>query len=135
MKQSKRTQHLITLLQTRSFSSHEDLLAALEKRGVPSTQATLSRDLNRLSCQKVHGVYQLSKPTSQVQIQAAGPNLLVVKTRPGHASAVAAQIDANTLEGLVGTIAGDDSIFIATHDAKAQNQIHRALLEIFGEVV
>lgn len=129
MRQSERLSRLLELLKTRRFSSHQALLAALETQGVLSTQASLSRDLHRLGVQKVHGVYQLEAPGAEILIEPAGPHLLVLKTTPGAASAMAAEIDRLSLEGLVGTVAGDDTIFIATKDLKAQNQIHRALLE------
>lgn len=129
MKQSERIQKLITLLKNSRWDSHEALLGALEKLGISSTQATLSRDLNRLGVQKVHGIYQLPGIDSSIEILPAGANLLVVKTLPGRASAIAAEVDAMMLPGLVGTIAGDDTIFIATTDLKSQNQIQKGLLE------
>lgn len=129
MKQTERIHYLISLLKTKRFDSHEVLLEALKKAGVESTQATLSRDLNRLGVSKIHGTYQLPGTNSSVQITPAGPHLLVIKTLPGRASALAAEIDALVLEGLAGTLAGDDTIFIATLDLKAQNHIQKALLE------
>ena len=132
MKQTERTHHLIMLLKTRRFESHEALLEALEQAGVDSTQATLSRDLNRLGVKKAHGLYQLPGSNPSLQIIPAGPNLLVLKTLPGRASAIAAEIDAANLDGLAGTVAGDDTIFIAIRDLKAQNHIQKQLLEKFG---
>lgn len=131
MKQTERIYHLISLLKTHRFESHEVLLEALEKIGVHSNQATLSRDLNRLGVSKVQGVYQLPGAHNSVQIIPAGPNLLVLKTLPGRASALAAEIDAAGLEGLAGTVAGDDTIFLATLNLKTQNYIQKSLLERF----
>ncbi len=131
MKQAERIHHLISLLKTQPFESHEALLEALEQRGVENTQATLSRDLNRLGVKKAHGVYQLPGTHAAIRIVPAGPNLLVIKTLPGRASAIAAEIDALDLDGLVGTVAGDDTVLIAIRDLKAQNQIQKALLEKF----
>ncbi|MES2503880.1 MAG: arginine repressor [Myxococcota bacterium] len=129
MKQSKRVSHLIKLLESREFESHEELLETLSAQGVPSTQATLSRDLNRLGIQKVHGMYTL-RGHSKIRIDAAGPNLLVVKTTGGGASALAAEIDGWDIAGLIGTVAGDDTIFIASKDVKSQLLIHKTLLEM-----
>ncbi len=129
MKQSERIRQLIELLKSKQFSSHVELLKALSKRGSPSTQATLSRDLVRLGVHKVHGIYTLGTSNHAPQITAAGPNLLVVKTSPGAASALAAKIDSAELSGLIGTVAGDDTIFVACADARSQNLIHKALLE------
>lgn len=132
MKQTERIHHLISLLKTQRFESHETLLEALWHLHIDSTQATLSRDLNRLGVKKVHGVYQLPGSHSTIQIIPAGPHLLVVKTLPGRASATAIEIDALNLEGLVGTVAGDDTVFIAVSDLKTQNQIQKTLLEQFA---
>ncbi|MBH1988882.1 MAG: hypothetical protein I8H75_00815 [Myxococcaceae bacterium] len=129
MRQDLRIQHLLELLKSSAFSSHEEILFALQQRGVQATQATLSRDLMRLGIRKMHGAYRLPAHASAIQIKSAGSNLLVVQTPPGHAPAFAARIDAWALEGLVGTLAGDDAIFIACSDARTQNQIHKALLE------
>lgn len=132
MRQTERIHHLITLLKTKRFESHEGLLEALEGAGVDSTQATLSRDLNRLGVKKVHGVYRLPGSSASLQITPAGPNLLVLKTLPGRASALAAEIDGSMLDGMVGTVAGDDTIFVATRDLKTQNHIQKQLLEKFA---
>ena len=132
MKQPERIQHLISLLKTRRFESHEAILGALQERGSSNTQATLSRDLNRLGVQKIKGVYSLPNQNSSIQITPAGPNLMIVKTAPGHAMALAAEIDAAAFEGLAGTVAGDDAIFVATRDLSAQNHIQKALLEKFA---
>ncbi len=129
MKQPERIRQLIDLLKSKQFSSHEELLKALGKRGSPSTQATLSRDLIRLGVHKVHGIYTLGRSSNEFQITPAGPNLLVLRTTPGAASALAAKIDTMELSGLIGTVAGDDTIFVACSDAKSQNLIHKALLE------
>lgn len=131
MRQTERIHHLISILRTKRFESHEALLEALQKTGFDSTQATLSRDLNRLGVKKVHGVYQLPGFNSSIQITAAGPHLLVLKTLPGRASVMAAEIDALSLSGLVGTLAGDDTVFLAVSDLKAQNYILKTLLEQF----
>ena len=132
MRQTERIHHLITLLRTKRFESHELLLEALEKMGIESTQATLSRDLNRLGVKKIHGAYQLPGLNSAIQITAAGPHILVLKTLPGRASVMAAEIDALSIEGIAGTIAGDDTVFIAVSDLKSQNFIQKALLEKFA---
>jgi len=123
---------LITLLRTKHFESHELLLEALEKMGIESTQATLSRDLNRLGIKKVHGTYQLPGLNSTIQITPAGPHMLVLKALPGRASVIAAEIDALNLEGIAGTIAGDDTVFVAVSGLKSQNFIQKALLEKFA---
>lgn len=132
MKQAERIHHLILLLKTRRFESHEALLDALEHKSIDSTQATLSRDLNRLGVKKVHGVYRLPGLNASVQIIPAGPNLLIIKTLPGRASAIAAEIDVLDLDGLLGSVAGDDTVFIAIKDLKAQNHIQKQLLEKFS---
>ena len=97
------------------------------------------RDLEELGIAKEHGVY---RPPSQVPPRTAfgwvsflpaGDNLIVAKCGSGLASALAVRLDATGLEGIVGTIAGDDTVFIAITDQKTQKGVIRRLKEEFSE--
>src|SRR3989338_5374110 len=113
MKQSERISKLIGVLQKGNFESQEALL-----KHVDCTQATLSRDLNRLGVRKVHGVYSLPEDKQMgLRIRTAGPHMLVIKTGPGGAMSLAFQIDQQNWEGLAGTLAGDDVVFVALADS------------------
>ena len=116
------------IIQTRFVGTQEDLRQALRARGHSVTQATLSRDLVRLQARRTSlpeggGVYELhegqddskelSRVASMVRRVDHNDTLVVAITEPGAASAVAVALDQGQLSGLLGTIAGDDTVFIA----------------------
>ena len=103
------------LLADERISDQSELLAALAARGHVLTQSTLSRRLKALGYQKQDGRY--TQPgVSGFRLQSVtlvAPNLLVLRTAPGFAGALAVRLDANPLPGQAGTIAGDDTVFVA----------------------
>ena len=86
-------------------------------QGHDLTQSTLSRRLKRLGVQKVQGRYRrVEAPVAalpEVTLAVAPPNLLVLRTAPGFAQALALSLDAHPVAGLLGTLAGDDTVFVA----------------------
>jgi transcriptional regulator of arginine metabolism len=142
---SHRRRELLRLLHEGRISSQKELVDALHELGHQVTQATVSRDLQAVGATKVRVngsfVYRLADdvPRSSsadlmtrnvarilddfaVSIRAAG-SLVVVTTAPGHASAVARAIDLAGLTDVSGTIAGDDTIFVATADTGAAAEL------------
>lgn len=103
------------LLADERISDQSELLAALAARGHVLTQSTLSRRLKALGYQKQDGRYaQPAVPGFKlVSVTLVAPNLLVLRTAPGFAGALAVRLDANPLPGQAGTIAGDDTVFVA----------------------
>jgi len=134
--------------------SQEQLVDLLAEQGVDATQATISRDLHDLGVMKGPDGYALPaaattivatpRRSAQALRQAIEAHLLdatpagtltVVRTAPGHAQALAAAIDAGHGEGLpevIGTIAGDDCIFLATPSTEAAHEVARRLRSISG---
>ncbi len=106
---------LKTLLANELIADQSELLAALAARGHVLTQSTLSRKLKGLGYHKQDGRYtQPSVPGFRlVSVTLVAPNLLVLRTAPGFAGALAVRLDANPLPGQAGTIAGDDTVFVA----------------------
>jgi len=106
--------------------------------GIVATQASVSRDLDEMGVVKVHGVY--SVPTNgrrgsefgPISLQTVGNNLIVAKTQSGLASAVTVRIDSAAIPGVVGTIAGDDTIFIAVRDQKTQRAALEQITGVFN---
>ncbi|PSO48370.1 MAG: arginine repressor [Actinobacteria bacterium QS_5_72_10] len=106
------------------LTSQSDIVAALARRGVTATQATVSRDLDELGIAKVRGAdgelsYQLPEPGGLGQLLrqfvssvAASGNLAVVRTPPGAAGTVASAIDAAELAEVLGTVQGDDTLLV-----------------------
>lgn len=129
MKQ-QRQKAILNIISANAVETQEDLLSLLEKQGFMTTQATVSRDIRELGLDKVpysgnrkkyvakikgnHAVdsYMQVLSTSIVSMECA-ENIIVVKTVPGMAMAAGAAIDALRLDGVVGCIAGDDTIFVA----------------------
>lgn len=116
------------------IGSQEELVARLDLAGIAATQATVSRDLDELGAVRVrregsllyrlpdtveggHAAAKLDRLLAEwvTDIVTAGP-LLVLKTPPGSANLVANALDGAELEEIAGTIAGDDTIFVALHD-------------------
>ena len=111
------------------------LVRALEDLGFGATQSSVSRDLRELGAIKTAAGYEL--PTEQEgdddqvlavasllrSVQPAGSNLLVIHTGVGAAQRVAVALDRSGWPGMVGTIAGDDTIFVATESAHAQKNL------------
>ena len=108
---------ILQLLDRTPVADQGELLASLAAQGHDLTQSTLSRRLKRLGVQKVQGRYRrVEAPAGalpEVTLAVAPPNLLVLRTAPGFAQALALSLDAHPVAGLLGTLAGDDTVFVA----------------------
>jgi transcriptional regulator of arginine metabolism len=111
---------LVKLVKAKDYAEQADLQKALKSNGVDMPQATLSRRLKKLNIAKVNGIYQVVKQNTLnpiVKITEVAPNLLVINTLPGHANSIATIVDEefvnDQLHGVSGSIAGDDTIFVA----------------------
>ena len=126
------TTTLRDLIADDAYRTQGSLVAALAERGHVVNQATVSRALRRLGVQKVGGVYQLGRravaPVHSFEATAGGC-LVVVKTDAAFASVLAQRVDLARLEGVFGTIAGDDTVFVATAGADSLPAL-RSLLGI-----
>jgi len=127
---------IITRFRIRNQS---DLAKRLEKSGYGVTQSSISRDLRELGVLKVDGRYHLPEEAEQTaagkltdvapflrSVSPAGPNITVVHTLPGGAQSVGLAVDMAGWAEVVGTVAGHDTLFIATRSSREQRQvIHR----------
>ena len=117
----------------------------LHREGFDATQSSVSRDLRELGVLKGADRYLLPAvedaltPSHFEDVQtfvkgyrAAGPNLTVLRTTTGTAQSVAIALDKARWPEIAGTIAGDDTIFIATASARTQRRLHAHLHSIFG---
>ena len=138
MNKHERQQKILGLIRAKPISTQEDLRSLLMNAGLTATQSSVSRDLEELGVVKHHGHYTLP-PTNGtrlrglVSLDQAGDSLVVVRTIPGLASAVAVEIDAAAFPEVVGTIAGEDTIFIAVRDEKAQRTTIKKIWKLFGK--
>jgi transcriptional regulator of arginine metabolism len=136
MNKRERQQRILSLIQAKPIGTQEDLRELLETSGVAATQSSVSRDLEELGIVKQHGHYTLPKANGSaarglLSLDQAGDSLVIARTLPGLASAVAVEIDAAAIPEIVGTIAGEDTIFIAVSDAKAKKAIIKRVWELF----
>ena len=135
MKKQERHQLIRNLVETRNIETQEDLANALRESGIRVTQATVSRDIKELMLVKVsdmRGGYRYAFPKERNYLMSseqlerlvrnsvisvrAGGNLVVLHTLPGTAQGVAYAIDSMKWVGVMGTVAGDDTIFVAVED-------------------
>ena len=138
MNKQERQQKILSLIQSRPIGTQEDLRVLLERAGMTATQSSVSRDLEELGIVKQHGHYTLPRANGAsarglLSLEQAGDSLVIVRTLPGLASAVAVEIDAAAMPEVVGTIAGEDTIFIAVRDAKAQRATIKQVWELFDD--
>jgi len=122
--------------------TQEELADALSADGWQVTQSSVSRDIAALHLAKVDGIYRRARNVAgrdpdEVRIaegvltaEAAGEALVVVHTPPGEANRVGVALDRLAWPEIVGTIAGDDTIFLAVKDSLAQRQVVRKLRTI-----
>ena len=137
MLKRERQKKILNLIRARPIGTQEALRSQLERAGVPATQSSVSRDLDELGVVKHHGFYALPHANGDaarglVSLNVAGDVLVIAKCLPGRASAVAVEIDDAAMSEIVGTLAGEDTIFIATHDAKSQRAAMKRIWEMFG---
>jgi transcriptional regulator of arginine metabolism len=134
----KRHLKILELISTRAVRTQEELAEALAGEGWDVTQSSVSRDIAALRLVKVDGAYRRAPRGSAVAdpderriaegvltVEPAGDALIVVHTPPGEANRVAVALDRLAWAEVVGTIAGDDTIFLAVKDGAAQRRVVR----------
>jgi transcriptional regulator of arginine metabolism len=140
------------IISSQEIRLQEELMQKLQDEGFSVTQATLSRDLKQLKVAKaanLEGNYVYVLPNDVMyrrqtrqrvsdMLNASGflsvdvaANIAVIHTRPGYASGMAYDIDNKKPEGVLGTIAGDDTIMMVTSNRLTKNQVMEILEEVF----
>lgn len=145
-----KSQHLEKLLKeiinNNRLAEQKDIQKKLEENNVYLPQSTLSRWLKKLNIAKINNTYKvinyatLSDNKLIKSIKAAPPNLLVLHTSPGHAGMISHHIDSyisveNPDFGIIGTIAGDDTILIVIELTKDLDQVKSRLLNSIGSKI
>jgi len=140
----KRHLKILELISTRPIRTQEELAESLAAEGWPVTQSSVSRDITSLRLVKVDGAYRrqarvMTRPAHPdeqriadgvLTADAAGDALLVLHTPAGEANRVAVALDRLAWSDVVGTIAGDDTIFLAMKNAGAQRRVLRRLRQL-----
>jgi transcriptional regulator of arginine metabolism len=133
----KRHLKILELISTRSVRTQEELADALVADGWQVTQSSVSRDIASLRLVKVDGAYRKAPVSSSrardpdeqriaegvLTAEPAGDAMVVVHTPPGEANRVGIALDRLAWSEIVGTIAGDDTIFLAVKNSQAQRQV------------
>ena len=146
MSRTRRLTVLARLLSERRYASQDALGRAMAKEGLAVTQATLSRDLRSLGVGKRPGAdgraaYELPTPaveafdrarqrldlTAFVNAVEVAQNLVLVRTPPGHANGVGRAIDLTGFAGMLGSIAGDDTLLVIMKDAAVARRFKKHL--------
>jgi transcriptional regulator of arginine metabolism len=134
---------IVKIIRESVVHKQTELVKLLKKQGFEATQSSVSRDLRELQVAKAGDHYIVpdnavsrADPFTAISgfvtgIRTAGSSLTVVKTRTGAAQSVAVAIDDAEWPEVVGTISGDDTIFIATEDARSQQILAKRLRDIF----
>ena len=135
---SFRQEKILEIITTQEIETQNQLIEALAKEGLSSTQATLSRDIRELRLVKElgpNGKHKYVSPAEggvmnyaerlrtifreSVTSLACAQNIVVIKTLPGMANAACSAIDSMTIRTIVGSLAGDDTAFLAMTDQQA----------------
>jgi len=143
MNKAYRHGQILKLVRARHVHTQEELADALRAQGVAATQVTLSRDIRELGLIKTpEGYSQTPNPSAPavpgfdsvareflLDVRLA-QNLLVLRTPPGHANALASALDHAELLEVAGTIAGDDTVLVVAPDAKSARSLRSKFLRL-----
>ena len=153
---NSRLEALRLIISSQQLGSQDELLNALQKEGFKLTQATLSRDLKQLKVAKaasMSGNYVYVLPNETMYKRISSPNSVremmkvpgfisinfssnigIIKTRPGYASSIAWNIDNSNVPEILGTIAGDDTIFIVIKEGIRHQEVVEALNDVVPNI-
>lgn len=142
----KRHLRILELVSTRRIETQEELAEALRAEEWSVTQSSVSRDITALGLIKVERAY--AKPARALKghgdpderriaeglltVDRAGDALIVIHTPPGEANRVAVALDRLAWTEVMGTLAGDDTIFLAVRDGRAQRDVMKRLARLGG---
>ncbi|HEY8107040.1 MAG TPA: hypothetical protein VIE46_13105 [Gemmatimonadales bacterium] len=141
VERKRRHLRILELISTRAVRTQEELADMLTADGWEVTQSSVSRDIAALRLVKMEGAYRRPPPSRRaaadpdeqriaegvLSSDTAGETLVVVRTAPGEANRVAVAMDRLAWPDIVGTIAGDDTIFVAVRDRQSQREVLRTL--------
>ncbi|MBO4573296.1 MAG: arginine repressor [Clostridia bacterium] len=149
MNKRKRQEIILEIISKTEADTQEELVAILESQGLKVTQATVSRDIKEMGLVKVSGKdkkYRYQKPMTEesddvnallkhfgsaVLSVTPAMNGIVVRTLSGNANAVGVIVDGRKIEGVIGTIAGDDTLLVITPDVETAKYVAERIGELF----
>jgi transcriptional regulator of arginine metabolism len=143
MTKRARQGRILDLIRNRQVGSQEELASLLRQESVEVTQSTLSRDIRELGLVKVRGSYYVpgeahSSPPDEmvrrafaqfvIQSDVSG-NIIMIRTAPGNAHSIGAVLDAAQWPEILGTVAGDDTIFVLIRNGHAGKTVLKKIRE------
>ena len=149
MNKRKRQEIILEIISKTEADTQEELVAILESQGLKVTQATVSRDIKEMGLVKVSGKdkkYRYAKPMTEenddvnallkhfgsaVLSVTPAMNVMVVRTLSGNANAVGVIVDGRKMDGVIGTIAGDDTLLVITPDVETAKFVAERIGELF----
>jgi transcriptional regulator of arginine metabolism len=136
MQKGERQNTILELIHSNQIGTQEELTEMLQAKGFSVNQSSVSRDLVELGIIKANGFYAVPNKSNYASfglqsLEIAGDNLIVAKTDNGFAAAVCVRIDNEKMPEIVGTIAGEDTIFIAVRNQKEQRIVLKRVWELF----
>jgi transcriptional regulator of arginine metabolism len=137
MQKNERQETILKVIAEKQIGKQEELTYELQALGFTVNQSSISRDLLKLGIIKTNGFYTVPSKIHYasfglIRLEITGENLIVAKTEIGFAAAVCVKIDNAKIVEIVGTIAGEDTIFIAVRGQKEQRIVLKKVWELFG---
>ena len=145
MTKAYRHGQILNLIRSQSIRTQEEMAHALKAIGIAVTQVTLSRDIRELGLVKgqqgYREPYRAAAPDNEagslkrtleefVRDVRTAQNLIIIRTAAGNAQPVGAALDRQAWPEILGTVAGDDTVFVAAHDARAAVKAKEKLLAL-----
>ena len=145
-----RQQKILEIIEKYDIDTQELIIEKLGDAGINATQTTISRDIRELKLVKAisaSGVYRYVLPTTKKEVSApvlnsaltesvkeivAAGNIVVVKTYPGMANALAVCVDSLEKPHIIGSVAGDDTILLVVKNEEVANEVAQELKKAFG---
>jgi transcriptional regulator of arginine metabolism len=141
MNKNFRQGQILNIIRSQQIYTQEELARELVQHGVQTTQVTLSRDIREMGLVKTADGYR-TLPTEKAGPELAdvideymqdvkvAQNMVVIRTSPGNANTLAVALDNEDLPEVVGTVAGDDTIFVVAPDNESAAALRQKLLEL-----
>lgn len=132
---------ILNIVRSQQIFTQDELARQLVQHGVQTTQVTLSRDIREMGLVKTSEGYRTLPSENSgpklgdvideyMQDVKAAQNMVVIRTSPGNANTLAVALDNEDLEEVVGTVAGDDTVFVVAPDNAAAAQLRQKLLDL-----
>lgn len=139
MSDVERLETMAKVIRADRVCNQMELKSKMLQFGYDTTQSSVSRDLKKLGVVKVDGSYKApnialgeSTKVDRLDASLAGDHMIVLKTGPGFATRAAVLLDGADIAGLLGTVAGDDTIFCAVGSKQDQGKVLKSIFSFFG---